>query len=371
MENLKILHVSESFGWSGGAAQLLLLAWKLGEKGITNYIACPPGGDLWNKALAANFPVFPFNPKKDYYFLAGARLAREINRKEINIVHAHHPKAHTMALVGKILSKNKPILIVSRRVSHPIKKSFFARVKYVNRYINGYIAVAEAVKKILVLYGVPKEKIEVIYSGVDENKFCPRKPSVKIMTELKISEKDKPIGLIGNFSFEKGQHILLKAAAEIKDKYPVVLIFAGRETDSKEIKELARKCGFPPERARFLGLRDDIDEIISVLSLCVNCAVSGEALSGSARESMAMGIPVVASDIAGNREIVLDRKTGLLFPPGDFKRLSKLISLIFEDKNASRLLVSAGVKLVRSRFTVSRMVEKTLNFYLKLGDFKV
>lgn len=365
--NLSILHVSESFGWSGGAAQALALADRLSKLGHVNEIACPEGGDLWKKAGAAGLKLFPFRPRKDYDLPCAVRLAGLLNKRKPDILHAHHPKAHAMCLMAKALSAHKPTLVVTRRVSHPLIKTVFARMKYQSPLIDGYIAVAEAIRRMLVDYGVSPKKVRTIYSGTDVSRFRPGPPSEKTLKELAPPAGVPVIGLIGNFSRDKGQHVFVEAAARLlREGQDLILLFAGRNTDSAEMKELLAAHKIPPEKARLLGLRHDVPDLLSVMTLSVNAAIKGEALSGSIRESMAMGVPVVASDISGNGEIVLDGRTGLLFPPGDAATLRARLKYALSDPAMIKEMATRGIRAVKENFTVDAMAKKTFLYYDEL-----
>ncbi|MBU2530477.1 MAG: glycosyltransferase family 4 protein [Elusimicrobia bacterium] len=367
MNEIRVMHISESFGWSGGAVQALALAIELKKKDVKNIIACPENGDLWKKANAENFEVIHFRPKRDYDIFQALKLAKLLDEKNIQILHAHHPKAHAMGLMAKVFSRSKPIFIVTRRVSHPILPHFFARLKYINKFINGYIAVADSIKKILLDYGIEENKVVTVYSGVDTAKFTPQEPNNKILEELKLPIGAKTVGLIGNFSEHKGQKILLKAAIEIlKKRENTIFVFAGRNTDSSEMRELAKSIGVPEDKMRLLGLRSDVSDIISTLSLSVNCAIKGEALSGSIRESMAMGIPVIAGDISGNKEIVINGKTGILYTPGDWQALVKNILSILDNEQKTKEFCSNGIKFVRDNFSSEIMGDKIYAYYKRL-----
>ncbi len=367
MNKIRVMHISESFGWSGGAAQALALAIELRAKNVKNIIACPENGDLWKKAKAENFEVIHFRPKRDYDIFQALKLAKLLDEKNIQILHAHHPKAHAMGLIAKLFSKTKPVFIVTRRVSYPILKHFFARLKYINKFINGYIAVADSIKKILLDYGINENKVITVYSGVDIARFISQKPSAKMIEELKLPAGAKAVGLIGNFSEHKGQKILLKAAAQVlKKRQDTIFVFAGRTTDSPKMRELAKTIGVPEDKLRLLGLRSDVSDIISTLSVSVNCAIKGEALSGSIRESMAMGIPVIAGDISGNKEIVINGKTGILYKPGDWQALADNILLVLDNSQKTDEFSSNGIKFVRENFSSEIMGNKIHEYYRRL-----
>ena len=364
---MKVLHLTESYGWSGGAAQALYLARELRSLGHENVIACPSGGDLGRKAAADGFPVRHFQPRRDYDLKTALALARLMDGLKPDVMQAHHPKAHAMGLIAKFLARHKPVFIFTRRVSHPIVRGFFARYKYTSPRIDGAIAVADSVRRILVDYGVPPGKVRTIYSGADPRRFSPRPPDAAIAAELALPEGLPVVMLVGNFSAHKGQHVLLKAAGILRGKgLDIALVFAGRGTDSGELKAMFRAEGLPMDRGRFLGLRDDVEKLLTLATVSVNAAVKGEALSGSIRESLAMGVPAVASDISGNSEIVKNGVTGLLFPKGDAAALAARLEEVLRDPGLRERFSKNSVSLVRDNFSTSIMGRRTLEYYEEL-----
>ena len=364
---MKILHITESFGWSGGAAQALYLALELRALGHENLLACPADGDLGKRAAAEGFEVVNFRPRRDYDLKTALALARLLDERKPDVLQAHHPKAHAMGLLAKFLAKHKPVFVFTRRVSHPIVTGFFAKLKYTSRLIDGCIAVADSVRGILIAYGLKPELVRTIYSGTDPARFFPRPPDPGIIAELALPPGLPVVMLVGNFSAHKGQHILLEAAKLLRVRgLDFALVFAGRGTDSQELEILYKAAGLPVENGRFLGLRGDVEKLLSAASVSVNAAVKGEALSGSTRESLAMGVPAVASDISGNSEIVKDGVTGLLFPPGDAAALADRLETVLRDPGLRGKFSQNSVSLVREGFTTAIMAARTLEYYREL-----
>lgn len=365
-DKLKILHITESSSWSGGAAQALYLARELRTLGQSNLIACPADGDLWNKAAADGFRTIHFKPRRDYDLKTALALARLIDAEKPDVLQAHHPKAHAMGLLAKFLARHKPVFVFTRRVSHPIVTGFFARLKYTSRLIDGCIAVADSVRRQLIAYGLDPERVRTIYSGTDPERFSPRVPDPGIIKELSLPGRPV-VMLVGNFSAHKGQHILIEAARLLRLRgLEFTLVFAGRATDSHELRILCRAAGLPEGDCRFLGLRDDVERLLSVAAVSVNAAIKGEALSGSIRESLSMGVPAVASDISGNSEIVKNGVTGLLFPPGDSAALADRLEKVLRDPGLRAEFSRNSVEAVRGGFTTAIMGRRTLDYYREL-----
>ena len=114
------------------------------------------------------------------------------------------------------------------------------------------------------------------------------------------------------------------------------------------------------------GYRTDIPEVISVLDISVNTPRAGEGLSGAVRESLAIGRPVVATDVGGNRELVRDGETGLLIPPDDARALADALARLLDDREFAERMASEGARFVRENLTVERMVEETERLYYRI-----
>ena len=363
---LKILHISESYGWSGGANQALHLAKNLNDKGHINYIASPKNGSLFIKAKENSINTIDFTPKSKSAILDGFKLSKIIDEINFNIIHAHHPTAHNASVVAKIFSKSNPILVVSRRVTHKLPKNIFAKFKYKTKNVNAYIAVCKYVKNMLIDYGIDEKRIFVVYSGVDKNRFFKKTPDLNFKKSLGIKENEIVISLIGNFSHDKGQHILIEALAILEKKgYRFSVIFAGRDTDSTKLKEMFLNK-ISVNKGIFLGLRDDVEKILNITDISINAAIKGEALSGSIRESLACGVPSIASNIGGNSEIVKDGENGFLFEPGNFEELSQKIEKLINDKKIVEKFSNNAIKTIDENFTIETMSQKTLDIYLNL-----
>jgi glycosyltransferase involved in cell wall biosynthesis len=365
INKLKILHISEAYGWSGGANQALSLAKKLNEKGHINYIASPENGDLFIKSKQNSIETINFNPKSKSAIIDGFKLAKIIDEIDFDIIHAHHPKAHNAAVVAKIFSKSKPLLFVSRRVTHQLPSNIFAKFKYKTKNVNAYIAVCKYVANMLIDYGIEKERVFVVYSGVDKTKFFKREKDIEFKKSLGVDENETVITLIGNFSYDKGQHILIEALSILEKKgYRFSVIFAGRNTDIFQIKEMFFSK-ISKNKGIFLGLRNDVDKILNITDISINAAIKGEALSGSIRESLAMGIPSIASNIGGNSEIIKDGENGFLFTPGNFIELSQKIEKILNDKELREKFSENAIKTINENFTIDTMAQKTFEIYMK------
>lgn len=364
---MNVLFLSESRGWSGGAKQLLALAEGLRRDGWRMLIACPPDGETFRKAGELGFQTLAFHPRQDYDLISAIRLAAKLSKSRIDVLHAHHPRAHAVGLMAVHLSRRRPLFLVTRRVSFPPPGHVFSRMKYLSPRIDAYVAVAESIRSILIQAGVPPGRVETIPSGVDLQEYAPRPRDRALAGELGLPAATPVLGLVANVGSWKGQDVFLAAAAGLKARgVRAIVLFAGRDTDSAEFRARAARAGLGDEDARFLGFRRDMPRVLSLLDVSVNASTAGEGLSGALRESLAMGIPVAASDVGGNRELVTDRATGRLFEPANHEALARALEEMLADSEGSRRMAAAGRGEVLRRFGLEPMVRATAGLYRRL-----
>ncbi|MBI2118050.1 MAG: glycosyltransferase family 4 protein [Elusimicrobia bacterium] len=357
---MKILHITNAIGWSGGMEQISLLIQELHKRDHQNILVCPPASELIPKLKAIPIPLEPLSMFQDYDLPAAYRLYHLLKDNRPEIVHAHHPTAHAISLLALSLNLS-PSFIVSRRVSFSLRANPFSKWKYRSNRIDRYSVVSKAVKETMIQGGVKPEKIEVIYSAFSQEKFINCAPNQKLKEELKIPNDCKIVGKIANFSLWKGQHVFLEAAKLCLKKNPkIFFLLAGKKTESLFSK--TQELGIS-KSVRLLGFRKDIPEILSLLNLSVNSSIEGEGLSGALRESLALGIPVVASNLSGNREIVQDGITGFLAPVNDPEKLAEKILFCIANEIQAKECAKKGQEWVREHAACKVMVDHTLQLY--------
>lgn len=360
----KVLFLTESRGWSGGARQLLHLASGLKKQDWDVILACPPGGDIFEHAKKDGFSPESFEPRQDYDIFCAWRLAKTIQARGIDLVHAHHPRAHAVGLIALYLAKRRPAFVVTRRVSFPIGSNPFSRFKYHSGRISRFIAVAESIREILIRSGLEADRVVTIPSGVDLEVFKPMPRDEELAQKLRLEPGVPVVGLVANFGHWKGQDVFLRAARILKRRgRKAIYVFAGRDTDGPLLKEMAKKEGIDDSDARFFGFFADVPKLLSILDLSVNASTEGEGLSGALRESLAMEIPVIASDTGGNRELVLEGVTGRLFVKGNAEALASVLEESFIEPSAGKDLAIAGRAVVEERFSVPKMISATAELY--------
>ncbi len=357
---MKILHITNGVEWSGGMEQITLLITALKARGHTNLLACPPGSKLIDRLKPLSIDITAISMLQDYDLIAAWKIRAMVQRDRPDVVHTHHAIAHAVTLVA-LAGMKKPPLVVSRRVSFPPKKNPFSRWKYCSSRINAYTVVSRSVKETLVAGGVHAEKIHVVYSALDPERFSNLPATSETKKSLGIPENLKVVGKLANYSVWKGHHVYLDAVKICLNKRKdICFLMVGKNTEN--LVQEVQKLGLS-ESVKILGFRRDVPQILSALDVSVNAAIEGEGLSGAMRESLMLGIPVVASDVSGNREIVQNGETGILVPAKDPQALADGILKALEDPEKARTMAVKGRQWVLDHATVEKMVEDSLKLY--------
>lgn len=363
---MRVLHVTESRSWSGGTVQLWNLATGLVKRGHAAALFCPPDGEILRHVPNSGVSVTECPLREDYDFRAAVRLARAIHAFRPDIVHAHHPRAHAIALLAGFFT-SVPRLVVSRRVSFRLKKwNPFSQWKYRSRSIRTFVAVSEDIRRVLIEGGVSADKVTVVHSGVDVQKFAPRPPAEHLRRELGLPADRPVVGNLTHYSWWKGQTVFLEAAKILTEAgVKAHFLLAGKDTNGPDARAKVDALGLA-SHVTLAGFRTDVPDLLSLLRVSVLSSLAGEGFSGVLREAMCMGVPVVATDVGGNSELVKDEKTGRLVAPGDPAALATAIRQTLADHAEAQSMAQAARAAVTSNYSLDSMVDKTLSLYDRL-----
>lgn len=363
---MRVLHVTESRSWSGGTVQLWNLCVGLVKRGHAAALFCPPESEILRHAPNSKVTITLCPMREDYDLPAAWRLAQSIRRFKPDVVHAHHPRAHALALLASLFT-TVPNVVVSRRVSFRLKKwNVFSQWKYRSKKIRTFVAVSEDIRRVLIQGGVAPEKVTVIHSGVDVQRFAPRPLAEELRRQLRLPTDRPVVGNLTHFSWWKGQTVFLDAAKIVLDAgVPAHFLLVGKDTDGAEAREKVRALGIG-DHVTLAGFRTDIPDVLSLLSVSVLSSLAGEGFSGVLREAMCMGVPVVSSDVGGNSELVKDGKTGRLVPPGDAEAFATAIKQLLADPAQSQEMARAAQENVTSNYSLESMVDKSISLYERI-----
>ena len=173
-----------------------------------------------------------------------------------------------------------------------------------------------------------------------------------------------------NLSIQKGHGILIEATKDlIKKGVPVVLIIVGDGPMRVDLEKKTENFGIKGH-VFFLGNRADIPDILNNIDIIAVSSLR-EGFSISILEAMATSKPIVATNVGGNKELVIDGVTGILVPPGDPYSLSEAIHKLIKDRKTREQMGLSARKYVEKHFSVIDMVRKTEELYDNLIKKKI
>ncbi|MCI0415440.1 glycosyltransferase family 4 protein, partial [bacterium] len=215
-------------------------------------------------------------------------------------------------------------------------------------------AVSEAAKKSAVReLRLNEDRITVVLRGREAKRLGTPGPQRRDEARTKLGILRGPVIVnVGRQEYKKGQKYLLEAIPPLLPKHPdLKVLISGREGhDSKDLRELQEKLKLN-DSVTFLGHRDDVPEILAAADLFVFPSLY-EGLPGAVVEAMALGLPVVASDIPPIREVVEPGKNALLVPPGSIQELSEAMDQLLTNRKLAQLFGMRSRQIFEQRFTL-------------------
>ncbi|MGI9073223.1 MAG: glycosyltransferase family 4 protein [Bryobacteraceae bacterium] len=294
------MHIDTGREMRGGQHQVLLLLKALREAGHQSRLLAREKGPLWSAAEVHGFPV---------YAAGIAEIWR--HSRDADVVHAHDGRAHTIAAIA---SRCK--FVVSRRVAFPVRRAVISKWKY--QRAARFLAVSQFVARELEAAGIHKEKIDLVYDGVE----------------------------------------LLEAIQEWRAEYPAVALTSRDPQKGRDLVEQA---------AEVAGVRivfsEDLARDLRRASMFVYITRS-EGLGSAALLAMNRGVPVIASCVDGLTEVLTNGVSGILVT-NDAREIAHAMRSILEDAAFSHRLIDQARARIAECFTVEHLVRGTLLSYAR------
>jgi glycosyltransferase involved in cell wall biosynthesis len=231
-------------------------------------------------------------------------------------------------------------------------------------------AITEAVKESAIgSLGIAADRVTVVERGRTRERLGAGGPQRRreARCRLEIAEDAEVVVNVARQEYQKGQVHLLRAAAILARTRPkVVVVIAGREGHaSRELIALRDHLGLE-EKVRFLGHRDDVPEVLAAADLFAFPSVY-EGLGGALIEAMALGLPIVASDIPALREVIEDGQNGILVAPESAEALAGALGQLLDDPYLAASFGARSVEIFSARFTIGRSAERMIALYRRVA----
>ena len=350
---LTILQLTHQGGGSGATTVIADLSRQLALRGHRVLVGCHPDTTLAGLAREAGLGVVPL----DFRWLAplARALAGVTERESVDVVNSNATRDRRALTWLRWTRRLGRPFVVTR---HTMPLTSPAELVAVGLSADRTIAVSHAVARALRCRLHPGGRLRVVTNGIDLARVD-APPSEADLAAARAALGDvagRPVVLI--LARRKDQHVLLRSLAALQR--PVVVACVGIERDA----ELRAAEHTVPTRHRVVYV-PFTDRPLAFCRLATISALPSriEGLSISLLETMALGLPVVASDAGGNPDLITSGETGLLVPPLDSAAWARALARVLDDRAFAERLARGGRELVRREFTLARAAERTEDVY--------
>jgi glycosyltransferase involved in cell wall biosynthesis len=359
---MRILQITSARSFGGGERHVVDLSNALAERGHDIHIALVPESPLISHLRSIDPQnIFTLRLRNALDIQSAWKLRQFVRERQIEIVHAHVARDYPLAALA--LGRKSPAkLVLTRHVLFPLSRVH----KLTKRRVTRVIAVSQAVADNLRIQNIfDTGQITVIRHGIDLGRFRPRAESASSGGGRALR-----IGMLGEISPVKGQEDFLRAAASIAPHaHHAKFVIAGRDNSAdgryrREIETLVSELALT-DRVDLIDEINDVSKFFFDLDLFVSAARS-EAFGLAIVEAMACGVPVVATETAGAREIIEDNQSGRLVPIHDVAEMAHVIGELLTDPAQRELLAANARREVDEKFSLERMVSETEQVYREI-----
>lgn len=368
---IRVLFVIGELGRGGAERQLSELASRMDSERYEPIVCClaPPTG-LSEAIKSAGVEVVSLHKQPGIGFAALFQLVRLVRMLRPAVVHSYQFSANWRGLlVGRML--RVPLIISSvRNIDFHPGLALTLLDRFMGVFVDQVIGNADAVRRFVVeRHWIDDGRVHVVYNGVGYERLD---AAVRNHDLHSVEQPDRRLTVvkIASLTPKKDHSTFLEAARLVSQRMPGVrflIVGGGRLQETVE------------RRVRELGLQDHVEligETSNVPGVLVDADVSvltslREGCSNALLESMALGTPIVATDVGGNRELVRDGIEGFIVPTGDAEAVAERIIQLLEDPELRVKMGRAGRARIDRRFTAGRMVDDTVQLYERLLDQRV
>ncbi|WKK79084.2 glycosyltransferase family 4 protein [Marivirga arenosa] len=359
---MKVLHVSTEKVWRGGEQQIAYLIESLQQLGVENVLICNKNSKMHHYAKINKLNYRAVRIKNSIDLLAINSFVKIFKEVKADIVHLHNSKAHTLSLLANLFVP-KQKFVLHRRVSFPISAGFINKIKYNANSLKRIICISKEIQT-RVQNITDISKTEVIYSGINLDKFNNPIKEIDFRDRFQIDSEQIIIGGVGALSIEKDFNTFINTASIALKKVPnLSFLIVGDGPEKDKLKEIINQLGLN-QKIILTGFLDNIPSLLSQLDIFMLCSQS-EGLGTSFLDAFASKLPVVATRTGGVPEIVIHNKTGLITEPGNTELLAQFIIELAQNPEKRKKLGESAKKFVKD-FSIEEMAKRHFNLYKKI-----
>jgi glycosyltransferase involved in cell wall biosynthesis len=343
---MRIIQVIAARGYGGAEKHVLTLSEGLLAAGHEVLCIVPKNSWMRDECARLGIPHQAITFRGAYDFMATWSLRRVIRNWNADVAHGHLTRASRYVNIATRGTSAVPVNTCHATTSHKHMRG--------SRKI---IAVSRAVKQNLIHHGYPEESLEVVWNGVAE---AAKGDRAAMRRELGIADDTFAIVCVGRMIPDKGQKLLVEILPELPKHMHIYFIGDDATPYGRELRELA---GGNP-RVHFVGFCSNVPRILGAFDLYVGPSLR-EALSIALIEASQAGLPIVASQVGGNSEVVADQESGLLVSLRDKSEWARKITCLAENPILLERYGKQARRFYEEKFTSEAMTQATARLYEK------
>lgn len=362
---IRLLHIIPTLDRGGAEKQLSLLVRGLPREHYEPHVAIltrdgPLRADLEAAGVPVHFVGKRWKVDPGAYF----RLKRIIGELRPDLVHTWIFAANSYGRAAA-RAAGVPTIIAGERCVDPWKSTWELAVdRRLARHTAAIVTNSSGVRDFYVAHGIADDKFHIIPNGVE-----PLPPPVRtradLLAELNLPDSVRLVGAVGRLWPQKRYQDLIWAAELLKaGRGDTHLLIVGGGPLHDELISYALDVQIR-DHVHFLGERPDVFNLLPHFD-CFWLGSGYEGQSNALMEAMLCGLPVIATDIPGNRDLVLPEETGFLVPVGDAGQIARRTHQLFEDPDLAARFGAHGRQRMLEEFSVTKMIERHHQFYQRL-----
>lgn len=368
-----IVHVIFHLGVGGLENGLVNLINHMPVERYRHAIICLKGYSAFHKRLnRSDIEIISLNKREGKDLSIYGKLYREFKRLEPDIVHTRNLTAIEAQLVAAIAGVKGRVHGEHGRDIFDLEgknKKYNLLRKTIRPFIHHFTAVSKDLENWLInTVGASREKVHQIYNGVEHHRFhADNNIPINLFPSGFFDHQPFVIGSVGRMAAVKDFPTLVRAFVSLQknnkqfNKRPLRLVMIGDGVAKAECEVLLREAGVQ-QLAWLPGERNDVPELMRGMDLFVLPSLA-EGISNTILEAMATGLPVVATQVGGNAELVQEGDTGLLVPPGDVDTMARAINKYCQNTEMVRQHGQRARGVIEQNFSMAAMTQGYLDVY--------
>ncbi len=357
-----VIHIDSEMTWRGGQQQAVYLFEAMHSRAEKTVFFTKRNSELAKYLKNKNLPCYELAMKGEFDIFSAYHIYKFAKSNGFNILHCHSSHSLSIGLLASLFSNDLKV-IATRRVDFHINKNLFSKIKYQHKNIAKIVCISDAINNILLNDGIDENRLKVIKSGIDLSKFNNSRAD-EIRKSLDIPEKKIAIGTIAAFEGHKDYDNFIDAAKIVVEYEPYVIFIAVGDGSLFDLmKEKVVKYGIE-DNVHFVGYKKNVGDYLKCFDIFV-LSSKKEGLGTSILDAMSVGLPIVATNVGGIPEAVINGENGIIVERKTPELLAKAIIKLLKEPNLRAEYGKKSLELVKN-FDINITIARNIELYQEI-----